>query len=261
MIPILSAEQRPGQDAGLFSQFLAVVKHAHRVAGISNSASSEFAGFANMLAAQGISGPVVHEVEIAGDVGLVTTPMPEPPRGRPVILAVGRREPHKNIAVVLQAAEFLWAEGADFELVMLGAHGWDMSAIDRTIARLLAKNRPVRTLGWVTDEQMWAQFREATFTVFVSLHEGYGLPIAESLANGTPVLTTDYGSQRELGERGGCLLVDPRDPAAVADGMRRLLNDPELLVKLRLEIAQRPLRRWDDYARDAWAFLVKGQHA
>ena len=70
----------------------------------------------------------------------------------------------------------------------------------------------------------------ARFTVFPSLNEGFGLPLAESLACGTPAVTSDFGSMREIVDGGGgALLVDPRDDHSVADGMRSLLTDDGLL--------------------------------
>ena len=255
MIPIITTELRPFGEAGIFQRYLTIVKHAHRVAGISSSATTEFQGFADMLPSQGLPGPRVAEVELAEDVGepAATSWRPGP---RPVIVVPGRRELHKNVNAVLHAAHRLWAEGLDFEVITLGGAGWDMRLLDQTVEQLLAEDRPLKTLGWVTDEQMWQTIREASFTVFVSLHEGYGLPIAESLSCGTPVITTNYGSQQEIAAKGGCLLVDPRDPTALTDAMRLLITDPDRLAQLRAEIPGRPRRTWDDYADELWDFFL-----
>jgi glycosyltransferase involved in cell wall biosynthesis len=183
------------------------------------------------------------------------------PRGRPVIMLPGRPEPHKNVRASLHAAERLWLEGHEFDIVMFKGREDDASGVGATIARLQHQGRPITTLGYVTDAEMWSWFREAAFVVFASLHEGYGLPIAEALACGTPVITANFGSQREIAERGGCLMVDPRDDTELTRAMRLLLTDPDRLAALRAEIPGRPSRSWDQYATSLWSFLVDGNAA
>jgi glycosyltransferase involved in cell wall biosynthesis len=80
--------------------------------------------------------------------------------------------------------------------------------------------------------------------------------VAESLAAETPVITSDFGSMRELAAAGGALTIDPHDDAALVTAMRTLLTDAGELERLRLQIADRPLREWDDYAAELWAALI-----
>jgi glycosyltransferase involved in cell wall biosynthesis len=137
----------------------------------------------------------------------------------------------------------------------------DPSGVGATVARLRSQGRPITTLGYITDTEMWSWFRRASFVVFASLHEGYGLPVAEALACGTPVITADFGSQREIAEAGGCLMVDPRDDVQLTDAMRLLLTDEGRLAALRAEIPGRPSRSWDEYATSLWSFLVESSAA
>jgi glycosyltransferase involved in cell wall biosynthesis len=263
MIPIVTAELRPFGEAGIFQRYLGAVKHAHRLAGVSISATTEFRGFVEMISAQGMPTPVVEEIMLAEDVGdhspggAVETDS----RARPVIMLPGRPEPHKNLQTSLQAAERLWREGHDFEIVMFKGRDNDASGVETTIARLRGAGRPITTLGYITDDEMWSWFRQAAFVVFASLHEGYGLPIAEALACGTPVITANYGSQREIAERGGCIMVDPRNDTELTDAMRLLLADHDRLAALRAEIPARRSRSWDQYATTLWSFLVDGSTA
>ncbi|MCZ2823784.1 MULTISPECIES: glycosyltransferase family 4 protein [unclassified Modestobacter] len=259
MIPITSADTRPFQDAVAFAQYLSVVKHVHRIAGISRSASAEFEGFTHAVRAQGLPGPQVRTV------GLVTEVLPpsgapsHPATTRPVVVCPGSREPHKNQRAVLHAAERLWRQGIDFELRLVGGPGWSEDQLRPAIERLNAQGRPLLELGRVSDAELVAELRAADVAVFLSLHEGYGLPVTEALACGTPVLTTDFGSQREIAEQGGCLMVDPRDDDAISDGLRRLLTDRDELARLRAEIGERPVRTWDTYAGELWTWLVEGE--
>lgn len=260
MIPITSAEQRPDVDAVASAQYLTVVKHAHRVAGISESATAEFAGFVQALAAQGVRGPVVAEVVLTEDAPPpAAAPAPDaaqPARRRPVVLAPGTREPHKNQRTLLHAAERLWSEGLDFEVRLVGGRGWSDAVLQPAIERLLADGRPLSDVGRVPEDQLWRELRSADLVAFLSLHEGYGLPVAEALACGTPVLTASFGSQAEIARGGGCVTVDPRDDDAVTAALRRLLTDEDERARLAEAARSRPRRTWDEYAAELWDFYT-----
>jgi glycosyltransferase involved in cell wall biosynthesis len=251
-IPAISPELiHPGLP-DRFMRYLEAVKHAHRVAGISAAATREFEGFADMLAAQGLTGPAVVQCVLPVDM---PPGQPIPSTGTPLVVCIGSFEPRKNQLAVLHAAEQLWREGRDFRLEFIGGSSM-ASEFDAMMARLTAARRPVRRRTAVSDDQLWSTVRSARFSVFVSLHEGFGLPVAESLACGTPCLTSDTGSTREIADGGGAVTVDPTDDQAIADQMRRLLTDDQLIATLREQALRRPPRTWDDYARDLWDALV-----
>jgi glycosyltransferase involved in cell wall biosynthesis len=256
-IPVLSADLMPVVEPNRFVRFLTVVKHATRVAAVSRSAAAEFQGFTDTLVTQGLSGPIVSACPLPVEVPTATAPEPGPPASRPTVVCVGTHEPRKNHVAVLQAAELLWRQGLAFELRLIGGRGWDTVDFDARLDALQRAGRPVSALRTVTDDDLWSALRSARFTVFPSLHEGYGLPVAESLAVGTPVVTTEYGSTREIGDGGGVLFIDPRDDDDLADGMRRLLTDDGLLERLRREALERPRRTWDDYAEQLWDMLIQ----
>ncbi|WP_340291252.1 glycosyltransferase, partial [Aquipuribacter hungaricus] len=261
-IPLVSPELvHPGMP-DRFMEYLTVVKHSHAVAGISASATEEFAAFADMLGAQGLDGPVVSEVSLpearpAGQAttGEATSLGREHPDG-PLVVCIGSFEPRKNQVSVLLAAERLWREGLRFRLRFIGGGGY-RTEFDDLLARLRAAGRSVDVLVQASDEDLLASYEQARFTVFVSFHEGYGLPVTESLAHGTPVLTTSYGSTAEIAALGGCLVADPRDHEDVRAQMHRLLTDDALVARLQDESAARPPTSWDRYAEDTWRVLVE----
>ncbi len=260
-IPFVSADLRPFGEPTAFAQYLTVLKHARRVAAISGSALEEFAGYVDALSSQGLRGPIVTALIQPGTVpppppGYVRT---EPPL--PLVVCVGRLEPHKNHDTLLHAVERLWREGLRFDLRIVGGPGWTTERVDEQLAGLRRLGASVTWMRGVGDDDLWRLIRDASFTAFISLHEGFGLPVAESLACGTPVLTTAYGSQGEIASAGGCLTVDPRDDDAVTEGLRRMLTDRALVERLRTEAAGRPLETWGAYADDVWDVLVKGRIA
>ena len=252
-IPIVSGLLLPEAEPGKFVDYLSVVKHMDAVAGISSSATLEFRGFTDMLGAQGLRGPQV--VECALPVA-VAEPVEVPLEDVPSVLCVGSFEPRKNQAAVLWAAEMLWREGLSFRLRFVGGGGWGTS-FPRELQRLHRAGRAVEQLTAISEDELDRAYASARFTVFVSLHEGYGLPVAESFAHGVPALVTGYGSVAEIGELGGVVTVDPRDDDALVDGMRRLLTDDDLVERLRAEVAERPTTSWAEYADRLWSQVVE----
>ena len=121
---------------------------------------------------------------------------------------------------------------------------------------LAAKGCPVRVYERVGERSLWSLYQLAKFSVFPSLLEGYGLPIAESLVSGTPVITSNHGSMAEIGRGGGAVLVDPRDSAALAVAMTTLLTDAEARATLAREASARVFPKWHEYADSLWSDLV-----
>ena len=174
-----------------------------------------------------------------------------------MVFVVGSHEPRKTHLTVLHAAELLWREGHKFSLTFMGGNSWNSQTFQATLSALPGAGRPVESISAASDDLLWGGYRVARFTVFPSLNEGFGLPLAESLACGTPAVTSDYGSMREIVELGGgALLVDPRDDHSVADGMRALLTDDTLLEMLRDQALSRPRRTWDMYAQETWELFT-----
>jgi glycosyltransferase involved in cell wall biosynthesis len=173
---------------------------------------------------------------------------------------VGSHEPRKNHLTVLEAAERLWSQNERaFELVFLGWSGWLGEDFDELVDELMSTGRPLIVRKRSSEDELWASYRLARFTVFPSLLEGYGLPIAESLASGTPVITSNYGSMAEVAEKGGCLLVDPRSVDELERAMSLLLDDDDALSKLRDEALSVDTGTWERYANDLWNFFTEAR--
>ena len=264
-IPIASADLVPIHEIYKFVSYLTVIKHARQVAAVSESANAEFSGYVESLRSQGIEGPVVSTCrEPSGvDDTLGAAPKPSPERSGeasggdrvPTILSVVGPEPRKNHGALLFAAELLWREGHAFELQFIGGVGWD-SYRGAELRLLQAQGRPIEVTFAASDEELAAAYRKARFTVFLSLHEGYGLPVAESLALGTPAVTSNFGATAEFEESGGAILVDPRDDDAIVAALRWLLTDDEAVAQMRARLASRQLSGWDHYAKALWDCLI-----
>jgi glycosyltransferase involved in cell wall biosynthesis len=148
------------------------------------------------------------------------------------VLAVGTLEPRKNLAVSQQAAKRLGVE-----LRVVGARGWGDVQVDGW-------------LGRVSDEELAALYRGARCLVYPSLYEGFGIPVLEAMACGTPVVTSSGGATEEVAG-GAAVLVDPCDPSAIAGGI-------EDAVARRDELRARGLER---AARFTWERVAAATRA
>jgi glycosyltransferase involved in cell wall biosynthesis len=253
-IPVVSADTVSDDESDRFAHYLEVVKHANVVSCISETTADEFRSLNSSFEAQGIRGPSV-----------LALPLPEQPVGGqraaehaapvavPLVLMVGSLEPRKNQLGVLSASRILWERGAEFELQFIGGgSAWFIAQFDREVDAVRRLGYPVSVRRGVSDSDLAAAYRAATVFVFPSLQEGYGLPIVEALATGTPVITSNYGSMAEIAQGGGCLSVDPRDDDAIADAIERLLVDPVLRESLIAEAAARQGLTWAEYAGSLW---------
>jgi glycosyltransferase involved in cell wall biosynthesis len=267
-IPVTSSLTVAQGMTSHFSRGLVAARLSERVALISRAAADEFRGVMQMGAGRRDPGPEVAAVPLAvaaaeaSETDLAEARAALTLAGAPMLLVVGSHEPRKNHLAVLHAAELLWREGLEFNLVLVGAGSWKATAYDAALGALKEAGRPVQSIRGLPDRLLWAAYRLARATVFPSLNEGFGLPVAESLAVGTPVVTSDFGSMRDIvapdGTPLGGLLVDPRDDTSITDALRTVLTDDATYERLRAETAQHVGRSWDDYATEVWDFLVDG---
>lgn len=262
-VPITSAETTQLGFAGVFAGNLAAVRNFDVVATISQAAGTEYSGWRSTLSAIGLTGPRIEPVQLPVEAAEPTPADVEAARARflvgslPLVLVVGSHEPRKNHLSVLHAAELLWRDGVQFSLSFVGGNSWGSDSFSLRLADLQRAGRPVDSESRLSDGRLWASYRLARCTVFPSLNEGFGLPVAESLAAGTPAITSNFGSMLEIAADGGALTVDPHNDQAIAAAMRTLLVDDVVHGHLSAQALNRPDRTWDDYAREVWSLLVE----
>ncbi|GAA4265353.1 glycosyltransferase family 1 protein [Frondihabitans peucedani] len=258
-IPITTSETSGPGMPGAFSKYLAALGAFRSIATISSAATTEYEGWRRMLGGAGLPGPAVTTMPLPSQTERMSPETVAATAERlglgdaPVVLAVGSHEPRKNHLNLLTASELAWREGREFTLVLVGGNAWGDDEFQELVRSLRRKGRSILLLSGVDDETVWSLYGLARFTVFCSINEGFGLPVVESLAIGTPVLTSDFGSMRELGEGHGALVVDPHDPRRMAVSMGRMLDDDDLIVRLEAETESLPVPTWDDYAARLWA--------
>jgi glycosyltransferase involved in cell wall biosynthesis len=165
---------------------------------------------------------------------------------RDYVLWTGTVEPRKNLPRLLTAFRSL---AIDHDLVLAGPRGWN-----EDLDKLIGTDRErVKVLGFVPQADLGPLYAGATVFCFPSLLEGFGFPVLEAMAQGTPVVTSDRTSTEELA-RGAGVLVDPDDPDGIADGIRSVIEDDSLARRLR----DAGPRRAAEFSWDKTAELMAG---
>jgi len=183
----------------------------------------------------------VDAVVVPGGIDERFSPEAKLPTDRPYVLTVASRTARKNLGALEETARRLRARG--MELVAAGG--------ERPQFRDDGGASALRSLGHVADEQLPALYAGAECFVLPSLYEGFGLPCLEAMACGTPVVASNAGALPETcGD--AALLVDPRDPSAIADAVDRAIGDARLRTAGLARAAQ---FSWDRTAREIDALL------
>lgn len=208
LIPIEFPEYaRPGGAALHARRMTTLARHADAV--IANSAATG-ASFARWTEQQGKAVPPIH-VALLGTEPVAQAPAHTFADARPYFLCLGTIEPRKNHLLLLhlwrQMAETLPAEQVP-RLVVVGRRGWENEQILDLLERCDALKHHVTEINGCPDSELAALLRGARALLMPSFAEGYGMPIAEALSVGMPVLASDIAAHREVGGP----VPDYRDP-------------------------------------------------
>jgi len=172
---------------------------------------------------------------------------------KPYILFVSTIQPNKNVVRLLEAFDLLRrAELPGWQLVLVGQRGWLAESILER-AEALALGRDVVFTGFVEEEMLPGFYQNAEVFVLPSLVEGFGIPVIEAMASGTPVVVSKGGALPEIvGDAG--LLIDPYSSEDIAGGILRAVTDRALRDQL---IARGRVRssqfRWEQTAQETMA--------
>ncbi|OZB49597.1 MAG: hypothetical protein B7X60_00545 [Polynucleobacter sp. 39-45-136] len=173
--------------------------------------------------------------------------------GYPYIFYPGNKREYKNLKSLLQAFRNSTLPDHDVKLIMTGQSTPDLSKIINE----LGLSNSVVFLGFVSDEKLPAIYRGAEFTAFISLYEGFGLPIVESMAVGTPVLTSNISSMPEISGYAS-KLVDPNNLEEITEAMNNLFLDTTLRKDLSVKgLLRAEFFSWDKASSSTWDLVQK----
>lgn len=136
---------------------------------------------------------------------------------KPYFLFVGTTEPRKNLSRMIQA----WRPFAnEYEFVIVGSKGWDS----------IPNEKGLRKLGYLKGEVLASVMKAASLMMYVSLHEGFGLPILDAFYYGVPVVTANRSAMSEIGST-AVIQVNPEDSDAIRQGIEDALTQRSRLIR------------------------------
>lgn len=167
----------------------------------------------------------------------------------PFILANASSHPHKNLkSLVLAFVELAKSKNFRHGLVLIGIHGIAHKELDDIVSKKNIVDRVMFT-GWIKHEDTKYFNRLADVFVMPSLYEGFGLPTAEAMACGVPVIASRYSCIPEIAGN-GALIVDVKKPQEIAKSIRKLLNSKSVRLKLsRIGTARGKIFSWPEMTK------------
>ena len=209
----------PETLAGLALNLPKTLCHADRLIAVSDATAGELVDRLN------VNPRVVRTVHEGVDPAFAETGEGTPPEdiSQPYLLFVSTLEPRKNVVGVLQAFRLLREWGYDGNLILVGRWGWHTESI-RTELESSPVRRWIHHLDYVERAQLVEMYRHAEALLFPSWIEGFGLPLLEAMACGTPVITSGTSAMPEIAGPAG-VYVDPASPHGIASAVAALRKD------------------------------------
>jgi len=165
-------------------------------------------------------------------------------RNKKFIYFIGNLEPRKNLSTLVKAYQLLPSDiKAEYSLILAGSKGWKTESTQAVIDAAIEAGEDVRHLGFIDQQDSPALYQAASLFVIPSLYEGFGMPVLEAMAGGTPVVASDIPILREVGAE-AATYANPLSPESFRDAILKSLSLPK---PLKLEL-QKNVRRysWND---------------
>ncbi|MCB0685463.1 MAG: glycosyltransferase family 4 protein [Saprospiraceae bacterium] len=174
---------------------------------------------------------------------------------QPYFMTLGSIHPRKNLISVLDAFRiFKDSDAAQTNLVIVGRMAWKTGEIQNRYETHPYKKNIIFT-GYLPDHEMMGILKKSKALIYISLFEGFGLPIIEAMAAGVPVLTSNISSMPEIAGD-AALLVDPTATKKIAENLQDLIFDESLRLQLIKKGQQRAkLFSWDEASRQIWKLI------
>ena len=250
LIPILSKSFPQASKLAFTSYVYQLLMLADRIAAISMHTRLDLQEFAH---ANSLSCPPGGVTRLPG--GFANKSLDSNPASRLLshnyILMVGTIEERKNHLLALRAYQQVLDEFGISEspnLVLVGRYGWNVKEfLDEIERNKILSSKVIILANSVTDAQLANLYKNALFTIYPSLYEGWGLPVSESLDFGVPVIASNTSSIPEAGES-FAVYIDPTDENQLAQAMMNWISNDKLLNEQRKLIASRDSLTWKDVA-------------
>jgi glycosyltransferase involved in cell wall biosynthesis len=166
------------------------------------------------------------------------------------LLTVGSLEPRKNLLFLIRSfIKFKKDNLTDFKLVITGRSAWGSNEVKELISKNSLEKDIILT-GYIEDEELLSLYNLATYFLFPSIYEGFGLPVLEAMACGTPVIISNTSSLPEVAGD-AALYIDPFNEGSLVSAMVEAIRDEKLYNDLRSKGLKRvALFSWKKVAQD-----------
>lgn len=148
------------------------------------------------------------------------------------LLSVGTLEPRKNLECLIHAFKRLSEQSRNkHPLILIGLKGWQTHCLEKMIQPLIKKQQ-LYCLGYVPETDLPYLYSGAYGFIYISIYEGFGLPLLEAMASGIPTLASNESAMPEVvGD--AAMLVNPLDIDLITDKLNQLINDVTLRDRLK----------------------------
>lgn len=235
------------------------IRNANKLITISDSSKEEiidvFPEISNKIKNLGIS--ISKEFKMIDEPGRLSYVKEKFNLSDKFFLAVGSLEPRKNLIFLIKAfAEFKKLNINEYKLVITGRSAWGSLEVSELIKKNNLQDEIILT-GYLEDNDLHALYNLATFFVFPSIYEGFGLPVLEAMACGTPVIISNSSSLPEVAGDAG-IYIDPYDQDSLVAALNKVVNNHELYEDLKLKGLRRAkLFSWEKVAGDIFNEYIK----
>lgn len=175
----------------------------------------------------------------------------------PYILFVGTIEPRKNIVNLLKAFDkFKDQDKNNFHLVLIGKKGWNTLEIEETFKKTKYHDR-IHFMDFIDDQELVYLYQGASLFCYPSLYEGFGLPVLEAMACGTPVITSNISSLPEVGGD-AAKYIDPNNVEDISKKITQILTNQNVLKAMsKKSLGQAKQFSWEKCARETYQVYKK----
>ena len=174
----------------------------------------------------------------------------------PHMIMVGTIEPRKQQTIFLKILNDVAEINPDLKNLVVDVFGSLHPACSDALHTECARNPNIHYHHYVSDAEIESAYSRAWFSVFPSRHEGFGLPIVESLRRGVPCITANFGAMSEVADGGGCLTVNVHDHGELAKALLSMYKNQDIREKLKHEITLREPRPWGRYADHILSYIL-----